>query len=162
MTMRSLPVPLPASLRCALAAAALICGGVAHAEQGEATPAPASSPYALSADEMAGRRLIDVTVYGDDPCPATDDGTIIVCARKPEEERYRIPPNLRKEELAARAPTEQGWGSRAMGTEDASRVFIPNSCSPFGANGYTGCTQALLQQWYAERRAAGKLGVLGK
>lgn len=133
----------------------------AETQNGDAEQAEPSRPsYALTEDEKAGRRTIDVTVYGDDACPTTDDGTIIVCARRPEQERFRIPKALRdkeKEEAAQAAPAEQGWGSRAMATEASGRAFLPNSCSPIGSNGSTGCTQAMLQQWYAEMRKAGKL-----
>lgn len=124
--------------------------------------AHAAPSYALSDDEAAGRVRIDITVYGDDPCPTGDDDTIIVCARKPEAERYRIPREVRKKEAEDNsAPAEQGWGSRAMATDQAGRTMMPNSCSPVGTNGFTGCTRAMLEQWYAERRAAGKLRVIG-
>lgn len=127
-----------------------------HAQDSEAQPDTPS--YALTDAEKAGRRTIDVVVYGEDACPTSDDGTIIVCARRPEQERFRIPQALRKKEAEERdVPTEQGWGSRAMAADSAGRAFLPNSCSPIGTNGATGCTQAMLQQWYAEMRRAGKL-----
>ncbi|WP_443970277.1 hypothetical protein [Sphingobium sp. CR28] len=172
-----MPRPLPRTV-FRIAALLLAAGGFqAHAQapvradahNGDAQPpqteaAPVTPSYALTEDEKAGRRTIDVAVYGDDACPTTDDGTIIVCARRPEAERFRIPPAVRKKEAEEKdAPAEQGWGSRAMATEASGRAFLPNSCSPIGSNGSTGCTQAMLQQWYAEMRKAGKLGpIFGK
>ena len=43
-------------------------------------------------------------VYGDDPCPASTDDVIIVCARLPEQERFRIPPNLREQSQRSGQP----------------------------------------------------------
>ncbi len=169
-----MPRPLPRTVSRLAALLLLAAGGVqAHAQTPaqasaqadtqngdaqQAETAPVTPSYALTEDEKAGRRTIDVAVYGDDACPTTDDGTIIVCARRPEAERFRIPPAVRKKEAEEKdAPAEQGWGSRAMATEASGRAFLPNSCSPIGSNGSTGCTQAMLQQWYAEMRKAGKL-----
>ncbi len=93
-----------------------------------------------------------VVVYGEDPCPSSinEDGEeeIVVCARRPEEERYRIPAPLRQTE-----PTEVSWGSRVEALEDSSRHMRPNSCSVVGSYGQTGCTQEMIRQWFAERRA---------
>jgi hypothetical protein len=93
-----------------------------------------------------------IVVYGDDPCPQStnEDGEeeIVVCARRPEEERYRIPAPLRQTE-----PAEVSWASRVEALEDSSRHMRPNSCSVVGSYGQTGCTQEMIRQWYAERRA---------
>jgi hypothetical protein len=87
-------------------------------------------------------------VYGDDPCPQSSEEEIVVCARRPEEERYRIPAPLRQTE-----PTEVAWGARVADLEDASRVGRPNSCSVVGIYGQGGCTQQLIRDWYSERRS---------
>src|SRR3546814_18094095 len=50
-----------------------------------------------------------LVVYGEDPCPQEHDGAIVVCARKPASERYRIPKELRKKK---ENEGSQGWGSR--------------------------------------------------
>ena len=42
------------------------------------------------------RQVRSVVIYGDDPCPEGKEGEIIVCARKPESERYRVPEEVRK------------------------------------------------------------------
>jgi hypothetical protein len=88
-----------------------------------------------------------LVVYGDDPCPEVE-GEVVVCARRPEEERYRIPRPIRE-----RQPTEVAWGSRVEALEEESRHMRPDSCSTVGSGGFTGCTAAMIRQWYAERRA---------
>jgi len=94
-------------------------------------------------------RQSTLVVFGSDPCPATGpDNEVVVCARRPEEDRYRIPRRIRE-----RQPTETSWASRVEGLENESRVGRPNSCSVVGSNGFTGCTAAMVRQWYAERRA---------
>jgi hypothetical protein len=110
---------------------------------------PACLVRAAEPDE----RIQTLVVYGEDPCPKSDDGSIVVCARKPESERYRIPKSLRDKAAPA---GEQAWGSRVQTLEAASRAVLPNSCSPIGTNGYTGCTAAMLRQWYAERQLEGR------
>ena len=40
-------------------------------------------------------RVSEIIVYGTDPCPRSTDDEIVVCARKPESERFRIPEALR-------------------------------------------------------------------
>ena len=95
-------------------------------------------------------RETSAVVYGEDPCPvARDPDEIVVCARRPEEERYRIPEALRHGER----PLETSWGSQVADLEEAQRDGRPDSCSPVGAFGQTGCTQTMLRQWQAERRA---------
>ena len=95
-------------------------------------------------------REASMVVYGDDPCPAPEDeDEIVVCARRPEEERYRIPEPLRRSEQAP----EQSWGSQVEQLEEAQRDSRPGSCSPVGSFGQSGCQQQLIRQWYAERRA---------
>jgi len=103
-------------------------------------------------------RVITLVVYGDDPCP-TDAGKqeeIVVCARKPEAERYRIPKALREKAEPMGGP---GWASQVAMMEQAGQAITPNSCSPNGSYGFTGCTQAMLRQWYAEKRMRESAGI---
>jgi hypothetical protein len=89
-------------------------------------------------------------VYGDEPCPQSKGDEIVVCARRPETERYRIPKELRNK---GRPPSEISWAARNEGLEEAQRTTRPGSCSTVGSWGQTGCWQQMLRQWYAERRA---------
>ena len=102
------------------------------------------------------QRVYSLVVYGDDPCPQGEGDEIVVCARKPESERYRIPRPLRE---APDVVGSQSWASRVATMEDASRQNLPNSCSVIGSNGFTGCTAAMLKQWFAERRMRESAGV---
>lgn len=112
--------------------------------------AAAAAAHGQADEDVRGapERESRLTVYGNDPCPPSVDGEIVVCARRPEEERYRIPPALRQTR-----PTEVAWGARVADLEETSRIGRPNSCSVVGAYGQGGCTQALIRDWYAERRA---------
>ena len=105
------------------------------------------------ADAYAGPspppRESQVTVYGDDACPPSTEEDVVVCARRPEEERYRIPAPLRRSSRRA----ETSWTSQAEELEDAQRDTRPNSCSVVGSWGQTGCFQQMMRQWRAERRA---------
>ncbi|MGE4410081.1 MAG: hypothetical protein EP321_14760 [Sphingomonadales bacterium] len=103
------------------------------------------------------QRVFALVVYGDDPCPSSDNpDEIIVCARKPESERYRIPKKLREKPEPQGGP---GWGSQVSMMEDAGRSLLPGSCSVNGSYGFTGCTAAMLRQWYAEKRMEDSKGV---
>lgn len=93
------------------------------------------------------------TVYGNDPCPKPRGNDIIVCAREPEGERYRIPKRFRTPPRVESGESAS-WASRVQGLEDAQRTTRPNSCSAIGSNGQTGCTQAMIRQWYLERHMA--------
>ena len=103
---------------------------------------------ALAQDEPPVRES-QITVYGEDPCPRSTDEEIVVCHRRPEEERYRIPAPLRR----SSRNSEQAWTSRVGGLEEASRDARPGSCSVVGSFGQSGCAQALIRQWYEARRA---------
>jgi hypothetical protein len=93
----------------------------------------------------AGYRARTVVVFGDDPCPkATNPDEIIVCARRPEEERYRIPKDLREQEKAAEIARQDQVGANraALASGQASATGV-GSCSAAGAGGWTGCTRGL-------------------
>src|SRR3546814_8966247 len=68
-------------------------------------------------------RVETLVVYGEDPCPQEHDGAIVVCARKPESERYRITKELRKKKEVAGS---QGWGRRVETMESVNSQLLPN------------------------------------
>ena len=95
-------------------------------------------------------RQIHITVFGEDHCPeARDDEEIVVCARRPEEERYRVPPALRERRDR---PSETSWHARNEVLEEDARTMRPYSCSVVGSAGQSGCQAAFVRQWYNERR----------
>lgn len=92
-------------------------------------------------------RIAEIIVYGTDPCPRSTDDEVVVCARKPESERFRIPEKLRK---GGSLQSRESWAQRATAIETYGRTGI-NSCSPVGPGGFTGCTQQLIGQAFKER-----------
>ena len=108
-----------------------------------------AAPAAAMQDEMPERER-SLVVYGDDACPEPESPEeVVVCARRPEEERYRIPAPLRRDGQ----PAEAAWSSQAAELEAAQRDTRPDSCSVVGSFGQSGCTQEMLRRWRAERRA---------
>lgn len=104
---------------------------------------------AAAQDGPPSERINQVIVYGDDPCPQADDDTIVVCARMAEDERYRIPPNLR---ASPNDPRREAWTARVQSLERVGR-FGTDSCSPVGLGGFTGCTRDLIDGYTAEQTA---------
>lgn len=97
-------------------------------------------------------RITTLVVYGDDPCPRSRDDEIVVCARQPESDRYRIPRELRGKRKKGDIPT-QSWVERARTLDMVSRKGLPNSCSPHGSGGQTGCMRQFLEAARLEREA---------
>ena len=93
-------------------------------------------------------KISEIIVYGTDPCPRSTDDDIVVCARKPESERYRIPEKLR---AGGSLQERQSWANKALAIETYGRTGI-NSCSPVGPAGFTGCTEQLINQAFRERK----------
>lgn len=93
---------------------------------------PATGPQEVKIDQRI--------IYGDEACPPSSADTIVVCARKPETERYRIPENLRENPSAA---SNQPWTNRAIELSYAGRSGT-DSCSPTGPGGMTGCMQQII------------------
>jgi hypothetical protein len=89
-------------------------------------------------------RISTLVVYGDDPCPRSSTDEIVVCARQPESERYRIPKVLR--ERRKNAARDDSWAGTARVLEYVSRQGLPDSCSPIGSYGQTGCFRRFLEQ----------------
>lgn len=121
----------------------LSAAGLAIAVPALVAPAPALA--------QNNSKISEIIVYGTDPCPRSTDDEVVVCARKPESERFRIPEKLRS---GGTFQQRQAWANRATAFETYSRTGI-NSCSPVGAGGFTGCTQQLINQAFKERAEEG-------
>ena len=109
--------------------------GVAAPEAVQAAP-PAAEP-----------RVNQLIIYGEDPCPQSTDEEINVCARLPEDDRFRIPPQLRNN---PNDPANQSWANRAIELSYAGRTGA-ESCSTVGAGGFTGGFNQIVRQARAER-----------
>jgi len=118
-----------------LAAGAAAIGALAVA------PAPAVA-------QNPGGNVAEIIVYGNDPCPRSTDDQVVVCARRPETERYRIPEKLRPS--GTRQQTE-AWANKARVLETVGATGI-NSCSPVGPGGYTGCLTRVIREARDQRQ----------
>ena len=109
-----------------------------------ATAAMAGGLAALSAPAVAqdNDRISEIIVYGNDPCPRSTDDEVVVCARKPEAERYRIPERFR---TGGPRQTREAWANKARALETVGATGI-NSCSPVGPAGFTGCLVQVIKQ----------------
>ena len=133
--MSKLPFPTAAACGIALIIPALVA------------PAPALAQ---------GSRISEIIVYGTDPCPRSTDDEVVVCARKPESERFRIPERYRQ---AGPRQTRESWANKATAFETYGRTGI-NSCSPVGPAGFTGCTQQLINQAFKDRKEQAEGGAV--
>lgn len=113
------------------------------------TPALANEEAARP-DNAPPERISFLVAFGDEKCPEAGD-EIIVCASVPEGDRYRIPVALRQREIEV--SSGGSWTAAVESLDEFARAVRPNSCSVNGSNGFTGCTQAALRQWFAERRS---------
>ena len=92
--------------------------------------------------------IAEIIVYGNDPCPRSTDDQVVVCARRPEAERYRIPPNMRQ---SGTPQQMESWAVRSQSLQTVGATGI-NSCSPVGPAGYTGCLSKLIKEAQGERK----------
>jgi hypothetical protein len=120
-------------LTLTLAGAALLSGGLA------ALPVRAAA--------QASDNFNEIIVYGTDPCPRSTDDKVVICARKPEAERYRIPEKLRS---GGPRQTREAWANKARQFETVGSTGT-FSCSPVGPGGYTGCLTQVINQARKER-----------
>lgn len=107
-------------------------------------------PPAVAQDTGAGDEIGYVIVYGSDPCPRSTDSEVVVCARKPETERYRIPERYRE---SGPRQTRQSWAQKAKSFEYVGQTGTM-SCSAVGPGGHTGCLQNMIDRAKAESREA--------
>ena len=131
-------------MRVALLAFTVALLGTAAGAQQPGVPAPEA---AAAAPTPADPRINQLIIYGDDPCPQGSNEEIIVCARLPEDDRYRIPPTVRDN---PNDPGRESWANRAIELSYAGRSGI-GSCSPSGPGGMIGCFNQMVQQARAER-----------
>jgi hypothetical protein len=112
--------------------------------------AAAAAALAPSPADAQSERIRRLVVYGRDPCPRAANGDeIVVCARRPETERYRIPKELRDQ--PSDDPENTSWAVRAEALEYVGRTGI-QSCSTVGPGGVSGCWNELVRAWRKERR----------
>ncbi len=103
----------------------------------------------LTAQDAGGDKVRMVIVYGDDAAPTPQGDEIVVIARMPEADRFRVPENLRYSDN----PANQAWINRVERLEFVGN-FGTLSCSAVGVGGSTGCTQEMIRNAYADRDAS--------
>jgi hypothetical protein len=123
--------------RCALLA--LVVASPLSAQDDTPPPAPSELP----------ERISFLVAFGEEKCRPPEGDEIVVCATVPESERYRIPRELRRKEHVV---TDRSWASAVETLDRFAADVRPNSCSVNGSGGFTGCTQAMLRDWFAARR----------
>lgn len=114
-----------------------------------ALAATAAASLSLPADaQNAPQRTREIIVFGTDPCPRSTDDAVVVCARRPEEERFRLPEALRP--TAPSRQATQSWAVRS-GALASANTTGPGTCSQVGPGGTTGCALEEIHQGVAER-----------
>ena len=109
-----------------------------------ATPMFAATALAQQTDRV-------LILYGDDTCPTNASGEqIVVCTRRPESERYRIPKELRGPVLIT--PENQSWAAKANDTLDAGAATGIGSCSAVGPGGGSGCFVQRARKYKRQRQ----------
>ena len=137
--------------RLLLSALLLSMPGIAAAQ----SRAPASAPSAQAVPAETGqppKRVRDVSLAAGQPCPKPQGDEIVIC--RPLEEPYRIPKALRR---PAEIPAQnQSWVNRAALMDDVGRRAggLPDTCSPTGSGGQTGCAKLRAEQYAAEKADA--------
>ncbi|WP_265587084.1 hypothetical protein [Sphingomicrobium arenosum] len=112
------------------------------------TAAIAASLAPAPADAQARpQNVTRIVVFGEDPCPRSTDDNVVVCARKPDSERYRLPEEARG---TGTRQESQSWASNARFLETVNETGI-KQCSPVGPAGQLGCLDELIDR-NAERR----------
>lgn len=100
-----------------------------------------------AAQDAGGDKVRMVILYGDDAAPPVQGDEILVVARLPENDRYRIPEALRFSD----DPANMAWARRVERLDLVGKSGTM-SCSTAGAGGFTGCTQQLIDAFYADKR----------
>jgi hypothetical protein len=121
---------------------------------GAAIAAGFAMPVEPVAAQAAQGNVAEIVVYGNDPCPRSTDDQVVVCARRPESERYRIPEKYRQ---TGPKQAREAWANKAHSLETVGSTGI-NSCSPVGPAGYTGCLTKVINSARQERREDAEQG----
>lgn len=99
-------------------------------------------------------RIRNVQLNPGQACPKGTANEVVVCGTINPDEQFRIPQPLRDQ--APTSAEKQSWVNRAETIDNVGReaAGLPNTCSPVGAGGQTGCVQKLLRDSANARRNA--------
>ncbi len=135
-----------------LVAAALLAG-----------PAMAQDSKKQSQDADSGppKRVRSILLYGQEECPSLRARKRSWSAPMPADRPIAFPSGSGTSPRTPRRP--EAWTSRVETVEEVNRAGLPNSCSPVGTGGQTGCTRQMIRQWYpgaARPEGQGRAGAL--
>lgn len=121
-------------------------------DQSQTTSRAASQSDGQDAQAQTGqppRRIRSVTLSPNQKCPKSTGDEIVVCQTL--DQPYRLPKGFRD---ATPTAANQSWTSRAAVAEETSRVAggLPDTCSPVGTGGQSGCALQLNRAYAADRR----------
>lgn len=122
-------------------AAAMLPMIPASAQDASLSPTPASTIQDASG-EGPPQRIRNLQLRPGEACPQAAEGEIVVCGQI--DEPYRIPKQFRE---PPPSPANTAWAVRSERLMEDGRVGLPDSCSPVGTGGLTGCNRQLLNQW---------------
>ena len=95
------------------------------------------------------QRIRSVTLTAGERCPPSTGDEVVVCYQGGNP--YRIPPGLRE---SAPTAANQSWVNRAANLDQVSRIAggLPDTCSPIGTGGQSGCALAANRAYAADKR----------
>jgi len=116
-----------------------------------ATPGLASAQRGEVEGGNPPQRIRSVTLSSGQKCPSSTAEEIVVCSTL--DQPYRIPKQFR--DTGPIAAQNQSWVNRTATMDQVGRVAggLPDTCSPVGTGGQSGCALLRNQQFAAERRA---------
>lgn len=138
-----------------LLALPLLLAAPALAQSGPPSPdTPRIAKQTVSSEVSKSAPVNGVlTLYGNERCPTNAAGEeIVVCRRRPAEEQFRIPKELREFEVT---PQNETWAVRETANRDAGAVGI-GSCTTVGPGGGIGCNTRFVRRNKAEAKAEAK------
>jgi len=97
------------------------------------------------------QRIRNVQLQKGQACPRGSSDEVVVCSTI--EEPYRIPKQFRDD---GPVPAQnQSWvnTAAAIDTESKRAAGLPDTCSPIGSGGQSGCALQANRAWAAEKRA---------
>jgi hypothetical protein len=128
--------------------------------QAQTTSAPAAAtespirstlkPAPAAGSDTSRPRQRLVTVFGTEACPKpSSPDEVVVCARLPESEIYRIPERLRQAQNRQSVFTNNR--ALLLGDSSGGAGGSIGSCSAVGAGGMIGCSRNQVDAWANDR-----------
>jgi len=110
-----------------------------------------SGAYAQDAETgKTPQRIRDVTITKGQDCPKAEGNEVVVCHTL--DEPYRIPKGLRNDKPIP--AQNQSWVNRTETMDQVGReaAGLPDTCSPVGSGGQTGCAMKAARDYAADKR----------